>query len=1565
MIGMQLVRHMGIGLQSVVRALGRVGLASSYFIRDAFRAHYNIIGQFTAPIEQELLGIEPPSHTTLNYLGQLALTPLAIVSWLIALTIAPLLYNSWRLLKPAFLFTANLALLDLPPEAQIKLSDEEKAKYNKMALLRFIYGLPGIILSVLLGFTATMFLAAGRIVLNSIQTLFRAAVFITSFALDKEDQEKIKQYSLENNDRSRLKTYGFGFIGLILGLCLGALGFNLVILTRIITNSYQNIKQLALSGLNLARHEDEQKEGSFKFDTEQAQRKLVLGAPGLILGLLSFSLGLMAGIIERTIIQSWKTAKDLSKRITKLAFLYQEEQSTTQLANLTSTLQQGSNLDYYLFGAPGLLLGTIAGSIGFGTMSLWRVIVNSWLTARRQIIKLTNLALHKDDLAPVPVEKRLDNYFDIYLLGAPGFIIGTLVGSCGFIVFIFGRIITNSLKSALSVSGSGINLALHEEEQISIGLENDHRPEYMIYGLGLLGVVIGSFGATLGFSFALIRRTLIESAKSAYLSFEVIINEAKMIAEDARPEYLVEIEPKGIVSPILITKTESRSIFDQFFLGGPGLVLGGLLGSLATLVILARQTISQSYLSAKHSFASVTNLGLHPDHQIKNLALFADKRQDKQKYIFGLPGVLLGGVAGILGFFIIGVARNSFESSIRLSVSSLNTVRNEQLKEDFAKDPRNGFFKYILGFPGLIIGTVLGASIVSIVLLNKSRIQSWLTTREFFELMVRGAFSLGERIQEIEDEPTNSLDEGRSKFERYALGGPGLFVGLLSGLVAATFLLIGRSLINSYQSGLIVSIQITNLGLESEKQIESEIDRDPRSRFSKFFLGFPGLVLGGIVGVFGFMAAIVGRSLNESYKNIRRLVISGINFASYGDDQLPDSFKFDSSNFGQKYILGFPGLVLGILIAPIGTLIRGSIRTVVESWKTATIVYAEIANLAKETTYELGTEENFELSFDPEDEGFTEQGFITFEGIQLQTKPFSFVNHYFFGAPGFLLGLIVGGLGFTSIIVGRIWQESKLSAINVFWFSVSQALDENYELKIIEPPRSKKLKYGFGLPGFILGGLAGAVSFAAIGCARLIDNSAISTIKLLASAINLIRHKQIAGSLKEDKRSESQKRLGIPGLVIGSLIAPVALILALAERAIIETLKTTTELFILLTSQAFSSKISSKESFRDQRFKVLMPSFGPRSTLDIYFFGFFGLVFGVVSGALGFLGVGIIRGIDNSISSGHLAFVYVANQHEGYSYQQLNESDERSWFEKFVLGAPGILLGSFLGGLKLIGISFVKLSEQSFISWRALSGSIVNGSLELPVFEGLSADNRKANKKILGGLGYLLALVTTLVPATVFFTAKKFLLASALAIGLLGSPIVAALKWAKQAFIAPRFEKRVNNIKVDETEQRFKNLYSSLSPFGLLNENEAIKSHQDGRKGPATFIRKALTLDISTPTEEILEELLLNYRQSKNQAEFLNSDKEFDAIIESIKDHYRALSCTEHEQFQIKPREEQIEEVGAFVRDYLRAKKNNVPDGLYSKNELSWTAVFWGRSQANIAQDAVLDLGTDPMYKMV
>lgn len=175
------------------------------------------------------------------------------------------------------------------------------------------------------------------------------------------------------------------------------------------------------------------------------------------------------------------------------------------------------------------------------------------------------------------------------------------------------------------------------------------------------------------------------------------------------------------------------------------------------------------------------------------------------------------------------------------------------------------------------------------------------------------------------------------------------------------------------------------------------------------------------------------------------------------------------------------------------------------------------------------------------------------------------------------------------------------------------------------------------------------------------------------------------------------------------------------------------------------------------------------------------------------------------------------------------------------------------------------------------------------------------------------------------------------------------IKWLNLGLGRARFEAATPS---SDTEQRFKNLYSSLNGWGHLPESGVIQEQADGRKGPLCFSRKAVTLNVASLPERVLDDVLQAWRQSKNKEGFFEKDGEFDAAIAAIHAHYASLSCLEFRN-TIDERTRHIDDLGTFIKQYLKGE--SAPVLPRSQQGNSWSATFYGRPYSEETSSRVLD----------
>ncbi|ARG99347.1 hypothetical protein [Legionella micdadei] len=1137
---------------SMTTGLARLGAISSYFIRDTFRAHFNLIAQYTAPIEQELLNKNPPKPSDLNPLGQIALTifPLTIVSWLAALTAAPLIYNSVLLFIAGFVRVTNLALFDLP-RRQINILE------GSMPWYRIIFGLPGLIIGGSLGAISAGLISLVRLTINSFKSGKYSFVKITNLALDQDDYLLFDQ-----DERSKIEKYGFGLPGLVFGGIVGAVGFTAAGLGRVVINSFFSFISINASAFNLVRQE------KFKGGLQDGRTPFLiygLGLPGLILGSITAPVAIAIAGAERIAIESWKTTKELFFATVKLALPAEQPEEAQELMEEVKR-EKRAKLNAYGFGAPGVLLGVLSGSIGFAGIVFARIVANSIASGAFSFIHVTNLALDPNDRLPQIQEEG--SKIKRYGFGFPGIVLGGIAGGLGFAVASLGRVAINSWFSFIGLNASAFNLV--RQEKTNRGL-NDGRSPFLIYGLGFPGLILGSITAPVAIAITGAERIAIESWKTTK---ELFFATVKLALPAEQPEEAQELMEE--------VKREKRSKLNAYGFGAPGVLLGVLSGSIGFAGIVFARIVANSLASGAFSFIHVTNLALDPNDRLPQIQ---EEGSKIKRYGFGFPGIVLGGIAGGLGFAVAGLGRvaiNSWFSFIGLNASAFNLVRQEKTNRGL-KDGRTPFLIYGLGLPGLILGSITAPVAIAIAGAERIAIESWKTTKEIFIAIV----NLILPAKKPEESTQESAEENkRSKLDTYGFGAPGLLLGIISGGIGFVGILCARILINSLISALYMFILITNKALDPADEIPQIQDR--RSTLEVCGFGLPGLFLGALIGRLGFFAVGLGRIAVNSFFTFVNLNAAAFNLV-----------RQEKINLGLRngrtpfliYGLGLPGLILGSFTAPIAITIAITERIAKESWKTTKELFFAAVKLALPAEKLGKSSEQVEES---------------------KKEKRSKLNAYGFGAPGILLGLVSGGIGFTAIGLARTVTNSFISGLNSFIRVTNLALDpKNYISQPLDQ-RSKIEKYGFGLPGLVLGGIVGGLGFSAAGLGRVATNSFFTFVSLNAAAFNLVRQEKINRGLRDGRSPFLIYGLGLPGLILGGITSPAAIAIAVAERIFIESWKTTKEFFFAFVKLALpAEEIEAQE--RSQLSQTATDN-KKRSKLDTYVFGAPGILLGILSG---------------------------------------------------------------------------------------------------------------------------------------------------------------------------------------------------------------------------------------------------------------------------------------------------------------------------------------------------------------
>ena len=1036
------------------------------------------------------------------------------------------------------------------------------------------------------------------------------------------------------------------------------------------------------------------------------------------------------------------------------------------------------------------------------------------------------------------------------------------------------------------------------------------------------------------------------------------------------------LEDKNAESPL--GKDERTSIYQKYILGFPGLLVGAILGAVSFAIAGTMRCIKHSLLTTRYLAGAIT------DARIENGNLHINSKDNRtsnlQKYLMGFPGVILGSILGVVGFSgrqAVNVITNSAKTAWVIWATIVNhaglydlakyTTGGRHLLDN--QDARTSFLKkYVLGFLGIPVGVAAGIAGFTIIWAWEIIKHSFITTVDTAEKMPGVAMKLG-KLNQVNDKddlppPPTAHPNPRSFVQKNIIGFPGRLIGLGVGLALFTIIVSIRIIHHTAKTAYHIfgEISIKAAG-DNLKKVEV-FGHDKRHHLlEKYALGFPGIVVGITTGIIGFACVGTGRIVKHTamtayflFATMTAIPIANIEFkAKFGKDKRTSNFD--------KYALGFPGLVIGASIGAIGFLIAGIVHSSTYSITSARNSFWFLTNLAleKENRKKLPAQNrrmiehvfglpglivgslsgvvaiSAVLSFRVIKNSIktTKHLFIriSLKGIPPEFREpaendpgtkdqrTSFTEKYVFGFPGVILGCITGAAGYVGLAI-------SLNSYTSFKYTLKQALMlsniDEAPFHRIPDNRSENSKI-FGIPGVLLA-MPVAISIITFTFGyKILRESGPSLVRTLKYAYNLAYFDLGAEkkyTIIPDDRNYFKKFLGIPGLVVGIGIG---------------SLLFTCHIFI---RTAINIGISTKQYYKRVTYNALDPNHPPlaedRRTGFELVLGSAGILLGTMAGVVGVIIFRIGYFIQDNARSGLRAFNSAINLSLEPPKRSPNLSnDPRTTLAK-AFSFIGYIVGGTFGITGATVILTLKVIKHSSLSWFHVSGSLLNLALEVPYFKGISNDKRPLKHQILGGLGYALAFATTGIMTVAIITTKYIVIFCTLCLGLVTSIFVAPIK-AFAIHNNPRFKPEPDN---DETNQKFKNIYSSLNGFGQLNEGKDIPINQSGGKGVLCFIRKSVTFDISSLTERTLDECLKGYRESANKTAFF-TDNSIPTILDNIKKYYKSLDSVLQTSEEVIQREKQIDDIGQFVVDYMQGNTKKPSERLYKNSTFSFKTCFF------------------------
>ncbi len=695
------LHNVGRALQACGRAIKDVSILSSRFTRDTARFSYNLAGQYTFPIEQELTDTVPPAFSNLNTGGVVLLTipvPLTIASFLLSISLVPLIGNSIQSFSRTFVSMTNIAL---DPANEIV---AKGLRHDTRGIVRHLYGSPGILPGLGLGVISVATIGAVRIVSNTPRSFGRAYARTTNLFLQKEDEIKMD----EKDDRSIAKQI-LGSPGLLAGGLFGFISGYIASNAISLARAFARVTNLVL---------DKEDELELPEDKRPLAAKIFTGPAWFMGGMLGGIAAVAVGVgriisnMPRSFGRGFAHACNL--------FLQKEDEIKVDEKDDRSIARQ-------ILGSPGLLVGGVLGFIS-------GYIATNAISLARAFARVTNLVLDKEDELKLAEDNRP---LAAKELTGPGLLIGGILGGIAAIAVGFGRIITNIPRSFGRGFAHACNLFLEKTDEIKIAEQDDRSIARQLLGspgllagglLGFIGGYIVSNAISFGRAFARVTNLVLDKEEelelaedNRHLASKIVTGPAWFIGGMLGGMAAVAVGFGRIITnlprslgrgfahacnlflqkkdEIKVDQNDDRSIARQLF-GSPGLLVGGLFGFISGY-------IATHAISFGRAFARVSNLVLDKEDELE---LDEDNRPLAAKIITGpawFIGGTLGGIAAIPAVFgrIISNMPRSFGRGF-VHTCNLFLQKADEIKMDEHDD--RSIARQLLGSPGLLAGGLFG-----------------------------------------------------------------------------------------------------------------------------------------------------------------------------------------------------------------------------------------------------------------------------------------------------------------------------------------------------------------------------------------------------------------------------------------------------------------------------------------------------------------------------------------------------------------------------------------------------------------------------------------------------------------------------------------------------------------------------------------------------------------------------------------------------------------------------------------------------------------------------------------
>lgn len=813
---------------------------------------------------------------------------------------------------------------------------------KRNSIQRVLFGWVGEVIGFGFGTLGFVIVGLGRVLINSAESFVRVMYSAIQMAL-REGSRLHTLFNLPEDRRDESK-YGLskqlGYPGKYgLGLIAMAMGIPTGVLLRLLNETILSAMDAGATSLNLILKDVK----GYRPITVRAGRRpyeRVIGGLGYPLGTILMLPVTLTIALTRFVITNLDTAQRVSRFFIKTASSLQgpikvdavpkteveavpetnentlnirnpsqhrteptpQEVLLRRIYNWAQTISQQDGRPLYLqvLSFPGALLGTV---LGGGVRTLIETSLNSLDSAS----KLINLSLRGSDyqhyLQPIKSHRNTLEF----LLGSPGYVIGFGLAVAPVVSIGLTRWLITNGDTTYRVFVATINQTRREAERLPAPTP-DERPAVVRYSTFL--------GAGVGVLLGLNREVGINSITS--LRRQVMYLAKQSLYQSSYEDRIANL-------------TNDDRLLQQKLLGAPGLLFGGLIGSIGYVGISFGRVIGNTAITTYHTVRDMVDLVFLDDYpnadsfaESRRIAAYfrradenptsddnvtvtvelsdvhipvaipvtnvspAVRREDtRQNYPFllGSFGFVLGGSLGLISAWIAGSARIAGHSLLTAYDTILDfaeAILPENTPTSDYRSPERKPIPKLLGYPfGKIFGVPFGALAWTLILTSRFIFNTGYTTWLVAQAMAWTP-PMSDRIPELNDPRSwNSFDR-QIGILGYMIGIPFGVIGFVLNYTAHTLY---HSAITAYRALFYASLWA--IGSTSAKLLlgvnqatfNNHYGEDKRTLFQRYGFGFLGLIgfavgtgIASVISVFR-IAALNVRMMSIGFKRAANLTL--------------------------------------------------------------------------------------------------------------------------------------------------------------------------------------------------------------------------------------------------------------------------------------------------------------------------------------------------------------------------------------------------------------------------------------------------------------------------------------------------------------------------------------------------------------------------------------------------------------------------------------------------------------------------------------------------------------------